>query len=133
MVGVSCCLLELPNNKLVFQRRTTDAPVSAHKLDFFGGHHEPGESYEETIKRELAEETSLNVGQLKIKYLGTYDNSQTGTRMHFYLAHILKSDFHVYEGEAEEVYSLEQVLARTDLDPDTRVLLDQYRNLKSRS
>jgi 8-oxo-dGTP pyrophosphatase MutT (NUDIX family) len=127
MGSVSSCLLILPDGKLVFQRRTADAPISAHKLDFFGGHHEVHESYEETVKRELSEETSLLAEHMQIKYAGKCQNPTTGTKMHLYIAHIKTPDFKVYEGEREEVYLLEDALKRSDIDLDTRVLLEKYK------
>ena len=119
-------MLILPDGKLVFQRRTSDAAISAHKLDFFGGHHEGHESDIETAKRELSEETSLRVEHLRIRYVGRCKNPDTGTAMHLYIAHIKSPHFKVYEGEREEVYSLEEALKRSDIDPDTRVVLEKY-------
>ena len=127
MSSVSCCLLILPSGKLVFQRRTSDAVISAHKLDFFGGHHEGHESDIETARRELGEETSLRPELMEVKYAGRCENRDAGTHMHLYTAHIKSPHFKVYEGEREEAYSVEEALKRSDIDPDTRVVLEKYK------
>jgi 8-oxo-dGTP pyrophosphatase MutT (NUDIX family) len=123
-VYTAACLLTLPSGKVVFQRRTKDAPISAHKLSVFGGHHEPKESHIENMRRELAEETSIDVGHLDLKYLGKYTNPKTGTHIYAYQAHVKNPNFKVFEGERAEVYSVSEALARHDLDEDLREMLE---------
>ena len=125
----SCCILVLPNGKLVFQRRTADAPVSAHKLDLFGGHREPRESREATIRRELAEETSLEPEHMGMTYLGEVDSPVSDGQMYVYKASIKSDQFRVYEGEQEETYSLDEILHRHDVDPDTRAVLEAFKHI----
>lgn len=127
MAGVgSCCLLELPDGRLVFQRRS-DAKASPFLLDFYGGHQEPGESHLQTVKRELAEETSIDVNHLHIEYIGQYTYKPMNSTAYFYKAKIKSPHFKTYEGLWEEAYTLKEALARDDLTPDTIALLEHYK------
>ncbi|HET7827690.1 MAG TPA: NUDIX hydrolase [Candidatus Saccharimonadales bacterium] len=130
--NVSCCLLKLPNGKFVFQRRTKDAPVEAYKLDLFGGHIEIREGALHALRREIAEETSLDVKHIKVHRIGTFRSQDSPPiELHSYLAHITKPDFKVFEGLREEVYGLDEVLARSDVDPHTRLILEKYREAEA--
>lgn len=69
MIEVCVVWLTLPNGDVVLQRRDKKTNVSPGMLGLFGGHIEAGESPEEAMKRELAEETSLDVSRLTIDYV----------------------------------------------------------------
>jgi len=127
--NTAACLLALPNGKFVFERRTKDAPISAHMLDLFGGHLQSGETALHGVRREMAEETSLDVKHLHVRHIGKFHSHQREADMDIYITHILTPDFKVFEGEREEVYGLDEVLARHDLDPDTRQVLEVYKEL----
>lgn len=124
---VSVCLLELPNGKFVFERRTKDAPISAHKLSLFGGHLQGSETALHGVRREMSEETSLDVKHLHVKHMGSYPSARIkNANMSLYIAKISKPDFKVFEGEDREVYGIDEVLARSDVDPDARQLITKY-------
>jgi 8-oxo-dGTP pyrophosphatase MutT (NUDIX family) len=114
-------LLTLPDGKVVFQRRTKDAPRAPGLLGLFGGEMEQGESHAATAKRELAEETSLPVDSLKLEYIGIVDveipegGGQTVFRTYLYAAQIPIMEFEVFEGERAEAYTLKQLQSKRDL------------------
>ena len=92
---------------------------------------EGSESALHGIRREMSEETSLHVKDLKISYVGTYANKRKNANMSLYIAHILSADFKIFEGEREEVYGLDEALDRHDLDPDTRIIAEKYKELSN--
>lgn len=114
-------LLKLPDDRIVLQRRTDDALYAPGKLGMFGGHVEPGETPDECIHRELAEEISLKIkfddvhlkSDLIIEKSGYYPEDR-----HFfaYEAAVPSLDFEVYEGKGAEAFTLEQIRSRTDLN-----------------
>ncbi len=127
--NTAACLLALPNGKFVFERRTKDAPISAHMLSLFGGHLERGELALHAVRREMSEETSLDVKHLRVTHIGRFHSNNREADMDLYVAHILTPDFKVFEGERDEVYGLDEVLARHDLDPDARQIIETYKEL----
>jgi 8-oxo-dGTP diphosphatase len=127
-VKVAAALLILPDGRVVLQRRSKDAAISAGKLGFFGGHVEPGETSDAAIKREMAEETSLDVEQLSLECMRELNLSAQVTGnddVHFdvYRARVANGDFGVYEGDGAEVYSISEALARDDLTASARTVL----------
>jgi 8-oxo-dGTP pyrophosphatase MutT (NUDIX family) len=129
MKQVALIVLLLPDNQLVMQRRTKDAPISPGKLGFFGGHIEKEEEPYVAIRRELEEETSLNIDSLaislkyKLNMKAAEDPSSTDTTVHLFGARILDIDFQVYEGDQAEAYSLEALTQRQDLGDTARFIL----------
>lgn len=113
-------VLKLPDGRLVLQRRTTDAPVAAGKLGFFGGHIETGETPEQCVRRELAEETSLDVDSLaiipKVEFqLPANVNYAQDRHFHIFESTIPQDDFEAYEGVRAESYTTEELLQRDDV------------------
>lgn len=127
---VAAAFLVLPDGRYVLQRRTDDAPISPGKLGLFGGHLEKGENLNQAFLRELAEETSLDIPQLKPSLLGTFDltRSITGNRevqFHLFLVKIPNMDFKVFEGVRAEAYGREELVGREDLASSVRYFLSQ--------
>lgn len=113
-------LFELPDNRIVLQRRTQDAPYGAGKLGIFGGWLEENETPLEGLKREIVEETSLDLSLLDIKFLTDLSmpaSSDFPQNRHFYLYSTKITDmrFEVYEGDGAEAFSLEEIHQRQDL------------------
>jgi len=131
MVQITHALLVLKDGRFVFQRRTKDAKVNPGMLGFFGGHIEKGETPVEALKRELREETSLNVKKLAITPIAGYGisndilNANDDRNFHLFRVEIPNSKFEVYEGDAAEAYSREEALARSDLLKSVRYALEQ--------
>ena len=121
MVEIAHIVLILPDGRAVLQRRDNNTPISPNTLAFFGGHVEPGEPPDEAMRRELGEETSLDVANLDIRLVNEFEltRSNDGVLTHFYTyeAEIPNAKFEVYEGSGAEVYPTEELLAREDVVP----------------
>lgn len=118
--------ISLPDGRLVFQRRTDDAPTSAGLLGFFGGHIDQGEDPETAAYRELNEETSIKPPRALV-YSGRYVVATAGgeeKEAHLYDIAVDDMEFEVYEGVRAEAYSLEEALQRSDLASTVRLILD---------
>ena len=69
------------DGRVLLQERDEHAPVAAEQWGIVGGHVEPGEEWPAAMRRELLEETGLDVepGQLSIWYDGDH-TPETKTR-----------------------------------------------------
>jgi 8-oxo-dGTP pyrophosphatase MutT (NUDIX family) len=132
MQSTSSCLLRLPDGRLVFQRRTKDAPVSPLMLSLFGGHIESHEKALHALRREVSEETSLDIKHLHVRHMGTYRQKDADGLMNLYVVDIKSPEFQVYEGLRQESYRLDEALTRDDLHPNTRYILEMYQDLGGR-
>lgn len=119
--------LRLPDGVVVLQRRTDDAPANAGLLGHFGGRVETGETFDEAIRRELSEETSLPVESLVFKPFEVFVIDRDGTQIecHPYDIAIDSADFEVYEGVGAEVYDPGEALKRDDLTLSARHILER--------
>lgn len=131
MRQVAIALLQLPDYRIVLQRRDDSAPTSPGKLGFFGGHIESGEDPKNAISRELKEETSLNISSLDIKNQGsfklTFDTPGGKEIREYYLYKVLIKDnkFDVHEGVRSETYTAREALERDDLTRSAKRVLKQ--------
>lgn len=127
MKQVAVTLLQLPDGRYVFQRRTKDAPVNAGLLGFFGGHIEIGEKPEEAVVRELNEETSLDVLILEFIPVGSFvvDREGEDVEYHLYRVEIENMDFDVFEGEKAEPHQLGEVKDRADLTSSVKFVVEK--------
>jgi len=129
---LSIIQLVLPNNLLVLQRRDENTKISPGLLGFFGGHIEDSEMPLEAMKRELSEETSIDVSSLKLKYVISKDIAHPNNpkiinkRVHLFKAKIHNDEFDVYEGQRAESYSAEDLKKRQDLAPTARYIVDNF-------
>lgn len=113
-------LLTLPDGRLVLQRRTDDAPVAPGLLGLFGGHVEDGETPEQAMRRELAEETSIDVDSLAITggqemFVPASAGFELDRNFYVYESAIASDRFQVFEGAGAETYTVDEVLARDDV------------------
>jgi len=136
MIEVSIIWLVLPNGDAVLQRRDKKTNVSPGLLGFFGGHVEAGETPEAAIKRELSEETSLNISGLNISWVASVElphpNDPTVMRrLHIYRASIDSDDFDVFEGERSETYSIAELENRRDLASSVTYVINHLEELNS--
>ena len=120
----------------MLQRRDKNTNVSPGLLGLFGGHIEVGETSEVAIKRELSEETSLNVSGLNIRWVASVElphpnNPTVMRRLHIYRAAIDSDDFDVYEGERSETYSVAALKDRQDLASSVVYIIDHLEELNS--
>jgi 8-oxo-dGTP pyrophosphatase MutT (NUDIX family) len=88
-------------------------------LGTFGGHTEGNETPEETVRRELSEETSLQVATLQLGQLFSVEvvvgANKDEMRNFVFEARIESMDFEVFEGKGAEAYSLEELSKRNDI------------------
>lgn len=129
MKQLAVALFTLPDGRYVFQRRTDDAPVNAGLLGNFGGHVDLGETNDDAIRRELTEETSLDVDQLDIQHHSDFvvDREGEDVEYHVFSITLENMDFEVHEGVRAEAYSLEEALARDDLTSSVRYMLEKLK------
>lgn len=130
VVQLCITLFVLPDGRFVLQRRTEDAPYAAGLLGQFGGHVEPGETVAECVRRELREETSLDVDDLEITEVADFTipaGPDYPKDRHFYLtaAPIPDMNFSVFEGDRAEAYTLDELRARHDLNLAARHVADK--------
>ena len=113
-------LFQLPDGKVVLQRRTDNARYGAGKLGIFGGGIEPGETPESCIAREIKEETNLNPESLDIRLIKDFiipAGQDYDKDRHFFLysALVPNADFEVYEGKGAEDFTIADLSSREDL------------------
>lgn len=131
MVRIALVVLALPDGRLVFQRRDAGAPVSPHKLGLFGGHVEPAETVPAAMVRELEEETSLLAAHCDLRQVVELDLPATGggpadrIAVTAFTGRAPGADFEVFEGAGAEVYDRAAALARDDLAPTARAVLER--------
>lgn len=127
MKQLAVTLLQLPDGRYVFQRRTHDAPVNAGLVGFFGGHIEDGEVPEAGARRELKEETSLDVDSLTFKPQSNFvvDREGEDVEYHVFEVAIKAMDFDVFEGEHAEAYDIASALERDDLTSSVKYVLER--------
>ena len=128
MKKVVIASFRLPDGRFVFQRRTGSAPINAGLLGHFGGHVEEGESFDEAIRRELSEETSLPIKELVIKPLDHFVVDREGKLVEYHPYDILIQDldFEVYEGAGAEAHVADEALDRSDLTSSVRHMLETF-------
>ncbi len=122
-------LFKLPDNRIILQRRTQDAPYGAGFLGIFGGWVEQNETVDECLLREIQEETSLDIDALHPRLLTDFviqAGEDFDTDRHFYLyeAFVDNLDFEVYEGEGAEAFSLDEIQKRSDLTGSAKYTFD---------
>jgi 8-oxo-dGTP pyrophosphatase MutT (NUDIX family) len=137
MIEISVIWLVLPNGDLVLQRRDKKTNVSPGLLGLFGGHVEAGETPEAAIKRELSEETSLNIPDLNISWVASVElphpnDPAVMRKLHIYRAPVDSDDFDVFEGECSETYSIAELKDRQDLASSVTYVINHLEELSFR-
>jgi 8-oxo-dGTP pyrophosphatase MutT (NUDIX family) len=136
---MSLILLRIQDSpRIVFQRRDHNTDVYPGLLTFFGGRIDGGESPREACIRELSEETSLrevNLTEFEPLLLDvpfTLPNSRV-VQVHLFSAKIHDADFSTFEGAGAEVFTIDEVLIRSDVAEVARLLLQRVQDLHSRT
>jgi 8-oxo-dGTP pyrophosphatase MutT (NUDIX family) len=118
------------NGDLILQRRDAGAPNNPNTLGFFGGHVESGENADSAIRRELKEETDLEVPKLEFRHLFDVQipvadvGGEQGIDS-IYTCRLSSPDFTVKEGKGAEIYALNQLIDRKDIAPYSKVILSK--------
>ena len=133
---ISAIMLMLPDGRLVTNRRDKDAPTSPSLLSFFGGHIEDGETPIVAARRELQEETSIDITnlifkpKLSLQIPDHGDASKIGIYFNLFSVNIESTEFKVYEGVGAESYSFNDLINQNDLSFTTRYALNELPNLE---
>lgn len=111
------------DGSVLLHRRDMKAPTSPGLLGIFGGHAEPEDKDSEaTARRELSEEISLNIDELKLKHVGEF--KYEGVTVNAFMTTVPTEDFEVFEGVGKEKYTMEEALKRDDLTRSARGALE---------
>lgn len=126
----SILILKLPDDRVVLQRRSRDAPHGAGLLGAFGGWLEGDELPSDCIKREIAEETSIDARNLDIRFLFDFilpANGEFNTDRKYYVfeTRVKDMDFQVYEGDRAEFYRLDEIRDREDVIPSLKYVIER--------
>ncbi len=117
-------------DKYLLQRRKDTAKLFPKGLSFFGGHIEPDETPEEAIRRELQEETSLDLGEtvfhstISMTVLPPVTGEDKPVEVHVFDAYV-DHDFEAKEGASLEIHTREDALSQLDLVPTTRYVIEK--------
>ena len=131
MVQIVHGLLVLEDGRIIFQRRTKDAKYNPGMLGFFGGHIEKDEPPSLALRRELQEETSLDVEELEFKPVSSYTiskdvlNTEDDRSFHLFRVEVPTEHFDVYEGDGAEAYTKAEALTQSDLIESVRYALEK--------
>jgi 8-oxo-dGTP pyrophosphatase MutT (NUDIX family) len=117
---------------LLLQERDEKAPVAPNQWGIVGGHLEPGEEWEPAMRRELAEETGLEVEGLELWFDEVVQHSpkvSTHLADHWkiWVARVDLTDDDVVLGEGRRIVFVDPATLETlDLAPATRQLLPMF-------
>lgn len=114
-------LLVSLDNKVILQRRDGNTPYCPHMLGLFGGSVEGKENVYQAMRRELTEESSLDVPQLQLGL--PIEQEYSSSRFYLFRMLIPVVEFEVKEGAGAETYSIQEALARPDTTRSVRFML----------
>jgi len=125
--------LVLPDGRVVLQRRDSKSKISSNLLATFGGGTEADETPEQTIRRELSEETDLKTNELKLEYMfdieWIHPENQQKVIDSVFKIKIDSMDFKVFEGAGAEVYDFDELFERNDLSLGMKKLINKLRQI----
>lgn len=121
MSEVVGALLVSLDEEVVLQRRDGNTAYCPHMLGLFGGSVEAGENPYQAMYRELSEESSLDLSQIRLGLAVEQDFCKSK----FYLFRIIipTIDFEVNEGAGAEIYLVQEALTRSDTTQSARFML----------
>lgn len=120
-------------SKYLLQRRNHKTNLFPGGLGFFGGHIEEDESPEDCIRRELEEETSLDLGEISLEptvamaVLPERTGGEHIVEIHVFDALVHDAGFDVNEDAQLELHTMEEALAQPDLIPTTRYVMENIK------
>lgn len=123
--------LVLPDDRVVLQRRPNKAlMIQAGLLGMFGGKLEPGESADQALRREMAEETEISSeviamfgkGEPTIYVRENVLANRPPMKIYTFFEQI-EELFVAIDGE-REVYTLAELSDRTDVTPSVAFILE---------
>lgn len=140
-IEVAGVCLNLPDGRVVLQRRDDKVKINPGGLGFFGGHVEekdldgalllgdPDLRFRFAICREIGEETNLVLPRLCLTAMGVYDISakvsgRDDITYGLFYGMVDSPDFEVREGVGAEAYTVGEALSRSDISGSARFLME---------
>lgn len=117
---VGALLLSL-DQQAILQRRDGNTEFCPHMLGLFGGSVEMGENPYQAMRRELTEESSLDVPQLPLGL--PVEKLICNSKFYLFRIIIPTIEFEVKEGAGAEIFSISDALARGDTTQSARFML----------
>ena len=118
MKGTVGCLL-LSKGRYVLQLRDNDYRINMpNTWAIFGGMQEPGESEEETCRREIQEETGILLTQ--VEFLGVFDE------VPIFVSDISGKEISLKEGQAYGYFTLVELKEITNMCRTSLKAVDEY-------
>ena len=119
MPRIAVVFLVDPRGHVLLQHRDENAPRAANQWGMVGGHVEPGEDYDRAMRREILEETGIEI---------TADELALWQATEFTYSDGHHSDYRVYAGRVDltdDDIVLGEGRAIVFVDPDEAAALDQ--------
>ena len=115
----------LEKGRFLVERRRLDNEADPGYVEIPGGHVEPGETFEEALRREMKEELGIKVESARMvgKALTTATNGEKG-KIHYF--HVEKWQGRIQSNEAERVY-WESDISKLSIRPDQRAIRNLLR------
>ena len=115
----------LDKGRFLVEKRRLDKEADPGYVEIPGGHVEPGETFEEALRREMMEELGIKVEKARMigKALATATNGERG-RIHYF--HIEKWRGRIQSNEAERVY-WESEVSKLSITPDRKAIRNLLR------
>jgi 8-oxo-dGTP diphosphatase len=117
---------------VLLQERDEHAPVAPDQWGLVGGHVEPGEDWEHAMRRELLEETGLDVDGLELWFDEVVQHSpkvstHLADRWKIWVAGVTLTDDDIVLGEGRQIVFVDPTsLGGLDLAPATSKLLPMF-------
>lgn len=122
---VSCILVSSDGDIILQLRDNNPDIVDPNCLSLFAGAMEPGETRDQSIHREILEETTLDLNDLK--YLFTWQEPGTDHESHvYYRDNIDLNDVDVREGQGYRLIRTRTDLANHDFAGISKNILAKY-------
>jgi 8-oxo-dGTP pyrophosphatase MutT (NUDIX family) len=107
VIRIAVCLLVDARGFVLLQERDSEAPRSPDVWGMVGGHVKDGESFDEAVYREVAEETGLDLvpGSLSVwrDEVFSYRDPAEDFHFHVYVGHSAATDADIVVGEGRQI------------------------------
>jgi 8-oxo-dGTP diphosphatase len=117
---------------ILLQERDEHAPVAPDAWGLVGGHVEPGEEWEDAVRRELLEETGLEVDSLELWFDEVVQHSpkvstHLADRWKVWIARVSLADDDIRLGEGRQIVFVDPArIDELDVAPGASYLLPRF-------